>query len=233
MKWREVAERLFPEGHAIAQTGDVLSGIGVCKATTFAVTGTADHAEVGIEACLAMAQAVLACVRLHPARPILFLIDTQGQRLRWRDEMLGIQRYMAHLATCVEVARMRGHPLLGLVYDQALSGGILPSAMCADVCGALPDAEIRVMNLTAMARVTRIDESRLRELSLSSPVFAPGALHFVQMGAVESIWDGDLSQMLRAALAAADPRDRRAERGLARGGRLRAFPVAERIVNDD
>lgn len=232
MNWRAVADRLFPQGHDIAQRGDVLAGTGVCRDATFAVTGTTDHAEVGIEACLAMAQAVLACVRLHPARPLLFLIDTQGQRLRRRDEVLGIHRYMGHLATCVEVARMHGHPVIGLVYDQALSGGILPSAMSADVCGALPDAEIRVMNLTAMARVTRIDENRLRELSLSSPVFAPGALHFVRMGAVESLWDGDLSECLLDALAAGERRDCRAERGLARGGRLCALPVAQRIVDE-
>jgi len=232
MSWRAIAGRLFPEGHAIVQTGDMLDGVGVCGATTFAVTGTADHAEVGVEACLAMARAVLECVRGHPGRPILFMIDTQGQRLRRRDEMLGLQRYMGHLATSVEVARMRRHPLLGLVYDQALSGGILPSAMCADACGALPDAEIRVMNLAAMARVTHIDLQRLRDLALSSPAFAPGVRHFAQMGAVDGIWDGDLAQALLAALATADPQDRRAERGLARDGRLHAFNVAERVAHD-
>ena len=37
------------------------------------------------------------------------LIDTQGQRLRHRDEMLGINSYMAHLGKCVDLARRQGH----------------------------------------------------------------------------------------------------------------------------
>jgi malonate decarboxylase gamma subunit len=231
--WRAVAERLFPQGHDIVQDGDLLSGTGQCDTHTFTVLGTANHAEMGIEICLAMAQRVLQTVREHPGQPLLFLIDTAGQRLRRRDELLGIHHYMAHLATCVQIARTRGNPVLGLVYDQALSGGILASAMCADVCGALPDAQIHVMNLTAMARVTRMPEARLRELSRTSPAFAPGAVNYMMMGAVDSLWEGDLAECLLRALAGADPRDRRPQAGLARGGRLLAQRVAERVARDD
>jgi malonate decarboxylase gamma subunit len=46
-------------------------------------------------------------VREHPGRPILMLVDTQGQRLRHRDEMLGINSYMAHLGKCVDLARRK------------------------------------------------------------------------------------------------------------------------------
>ena len=60
--------------------------------------------------------------------------------------------------------------------------------MMADLCAALPDAEIRVMNLPAMARVTRIPEERLRALSVTSPVFAPGAINYVAMGAIDALW---------------------------------------------
>ena len=229
--WRAVAARLFPQGHDIVQDGDLLVGTGRCAAHAFAVSGTVNHAETGIEICLAMARWVLDTVQAHPRRPLLFLIDTQGQRLRRRDELLGIHRYMAHLACCVQIARTRGHPVLGLVYDQALSGGILASAMSADICGALPEAEIRVMNLTAMARVTRIPEERLRELSRTSPVFAPGAIHYVTMGAVDSLWAGDLAECLEEALASIESRDRRAECGVERGGRLFAHPVAQRVAH--
>jgi hypothetical protein len=44
----------------------------------------------------------------------------------------------------------------------------------SDVCFALPDAEIKVMNLPAMSRITKIPLERLQDLSISSPVFAPG-----------------------------------------------------------
>ena len=43
---------------------------------------------------LAQARGVLDTVAHHPGRPILLLIDTQGQQLRRRDELLGINRAM-------------------------------------------------------------------------------------------------------------------------------------------
>ncbi|HYT96745.1 MAG TPA: biotin-independent malonate decarboxylase subunit gamma [Casimicrobiaceae bacterium] len=232
MDWHAVAEGLFDRGHDIVATGNLLSGTGHCGDTVFAVVGSTNHAEIGVELTLAMAKRVVATVRDHPARPILFLVDTQGQRLRHRDELLGIHRYMAHLAQCVEVARARGHRVLALVYDQALSGGFLASGMMADLCAALPAAEIRVMNLPAMARVTRLPEERLRALAATSPVFAPGAENYVQMGAIDALWDGDLAAHLLAALRDAATIDTRRELGRARGGRKLAAMIAERAASE-
>ena len=232
MDWRSVVEALFPQGHEVAQDGDFLRGSGRSGNQSFAVIGCTNHAEVGVELALAMARAVLDTVSRYPGRPILFLVDTRGQRLRHRDELLGINSYMAHLGKCVEMARRRGHRVLGLIYDQALSGGFIPNAMMADICAALPEAEIRVMGLPAMARITRIAEERLRELSQASPVFAPGAENYVRMGAVDALWTGDLSACLMDALHRAETVDKRALRGFERGGRLLAQPVAQRAAND-
>ncbi|MEI2416872.1 biotin-independent malonate decarboxylase subunit gamma [Orrella sp. JC864] len=225
MQWQELADRLFSAGHDIAQQGDFLHGTGRRPGREYAVIGTANHAEVGVELALAMAGAVLRTIEAFPGRPILFLVDTQGQRLRHRDELLGLNRYMSHLCKCVEAARRQGHRVLGLVYSQALSGGFLPNGMAADLCAALPQAEIRVMNLPAMARVTRLDEGRLRELSGSSPVFAPGAQNYVSMGAIDGLWEGDLGQALDDAWARATPQDGRAALGQARGGRRLAHEI--------
>jgi len=233
MNWQEVAAALFPDGHDIAERGDFLSGGGRCKAQEFAVVGSTNHGETGVELALAMAGAVLDTVRRGGGKPILFLVDTAGQRLRRRDELLGIQRYIAHLAKAVELARRGGHRTIGLIYGQALSGGLLPNAMMSDLCAALPQAEIRVMGLPAMAKVMRISEERLRQLGATSPVFAPGADNFVKMGAVDALWEGDLARWLLDALARADARDRRAEHGLLRGGRSLAHFVAERVASDD
>ncbi len=232
MDWQRVAAALFPGGHHIVAHGDLLAGSARSGDTVLAVIGSTRHAEAGVEIALAMARLVLATVRDHPGRPLLFLVDTSGQRLRHRDELLGINRYMAHLAQCVEVARQRGHTVLALVYDQALSGGFLASGMMADLCAALPDAEIRVMNLAAMARVTRLPEERLRALAASSPVFAPGAINYVRMGAIDALWDGDLALCLAAALRDAPTRDTRRELGQTRGGRLLAAPVAARAATE-
>nr|AGU11472.1 Malonate decarboxylase gamma subunit [uncultured organism] len=179
---------------------------------------------------LAQARAVLDTITAFPGRPILLLIDTQGQQLRQRDELLGINRAMAHLGCCIDLARRQGHRVIGLVYDQALSGGFITSGLIADACHALPEAEIRVMRLPAMARVTKIPEARLAELSLDNPVFAPGVGNYVAMGGVRSVWDGDLRLALAEALRSSPVADGRDRDGAARGGRRLAAAVADRVL---
>ena len=49
--------------------------------------GTVDNTPIGIELAYRMAGAVLDVVRNYPGRPILLLVDTQGQRLSHRDEL--------------------------------------------------------------------------------------------------------------------------------------------------
>lgn len=231
MNWELVLNALFGATHRVKREGELLSGTGEVNGRTVAVVGTTDHAAIGVELALAQARVVLDTVREHPGRPIVLLVDTQGQRLRHRDELLGINRYMAHLGCCIELARRQHHRVIGLVYDQALSGGFITSGLIADACYALPEAEIRVMRLPAMARVTKIDEQRLAELSKSNPVFAPGVENYVAMGGVRSLWTGDLQARLLAALDDSPTLDERAADGAARGGRTLAAQVIERVVS--
>jgi malonate decarboxylase gamma subunit len=229
MNWQNVANALFPQGHRIAERDCFLSGDAQVGGQTVAVIGTTEHTPIGVEIALAQASAILDTVRTHPGRAIVILVDTQGQRLRRRDEMLGINSYMAHLGKCIELARRRGHRIVGLVYDQALSGGFITSGLMADACYALPDATIRVMGLPAMARITKVPLERLEELALDNPVFAPGPENYLRMGGVAAIWRDNLAGALEQALADAAPDDRRAELGLARGGRKLALPVAKAV----
>ena len=230
MAWQKIAAALFPDGHTIAERDNFLEGEGKAGEELVAVIGTTNHAPIGVEIALAQARAILAVVCEHPGRPILLLVDTQGQRLRHRDEMLGINSYMAHLGKCVDLARRHGHTIIGLVYDQALSGGFITSGLMADACYALPDATIRVMGLPAMARITKVPEERLTALAVDNPVFAPGPENYVRMGGLQQIWTGDLAQHLLDALAASPGGDVRAVLGQARGGRQLAQRVIEAIV---
>jgi malonate decarboxylase gamma subunit len=70
------------------------------------VIGTTDHAPIGVRS-RCPGRAVLDTIAQHPGRPILLLIDTQGQQLRRRDELLGINRAMAHLGMAIDLARRR------------------------------------------------------------------------------------------------------------------------------
>jgi malonate decarboxylase gamma subunit len=236
--WQSVAAALFPLGHHVTEQDNFLHGEATVasdgKPGTVAVIGTTGHAPIGIEIALQQARAILQVVREYPGRPIVLLVDTQGQRLRHRDEMLGINSYMAHLGKCVELARRRGHPIIGLVYDQALSGGFITSGLMADACYALPGATIRVMGLPAMARITKVPEERLTELARSNPVFAPGPENYERMGGLQQIWHADapggLAGLLVQALGASRAGDTRAVLGQARGGRLLAQRVIDAIV---
>ena len=232
MDWKKLADTLFPQGHTIVERNDFLSGGAQVDGQAVAVIGTTSHTPIGVEIALAQAQAILRTVREYPGMPILMLIDTQGQRLRHRDEMLGINSYMAHLGKCVDLARRKGHKIIGLVYDQALSGGFITSGLMADACYALPDATIRVMGLPAMARITKVPEERLTELAQSNPVFAPGPENYLRMGGLEAIWTGDLAEQLRIALARPANGDQRGALGLQRGGRRLAQPVIDAVMGN-
>ncbi|MGO4475687.1 biotin-independent malonate decarboxylase subunit gamma [Massilia sp. 2TAF26] len=229
MNWQQVADALFPQGHRIVERDCFLSGEAQVNGKTVTVIGTTGHTPIGVEIALAQASAILDTVRRHPGRAIVILVDTEGQRLRRRDEMLGINSYMAHLGKCVELARRSGHRIVGLVYDQALSGGFITSGLIADACYALPEATIRVMGLPAMARITKVPLERLEALAQDNPVFAPGAENYLRMGGVAGIWHENLAAALEDALAQAGPGDRRAELGLERGGRKLAFAVAQAV----
>jgi malonate decarboxylase gamma subunit len=226
-------DALFPNGHSVGCDGVCLSGTGQTGRTSVAVTGTTAGTTIGVELALQLAGEVLRIVREHPGRPILLLVDTTGQRLSRRDEMLGINHYLAHLAKCIEVARRRGHRVLSLVYSQAVSGGYLACGMQADICCALPEAEIRVMSLPAMARVTKIPQQKLEALSRSSPVFAPGVANYFQMGALESLWEGNLADWLADALRAPAASDLRRDVGKRRGGRTHAQLISQRACKDE
>lgn len=230
MQWNTLAEALFGADHGIRQDGDFLHGTATFEDRTLAVVGTTDHAPIGVKLALAQARVVLDTVAHHPGRPILLLIDTQGQQLRRRDELLGIHRAMAHLGMAIDHARRAGHRVLGLVYDQALSGGFITSGLIADACDALPEAEIRVMRIPAMARVTKLSESLLTHMSQANPVFAPGVDNYVAMGGVRKLWRGDLQAALSEALAQAPTQDVRATDGAARGGRRMAADVIQRVL---
>ncbi len=225
----EILDGLFPAGFAARRAGDVLAGTGRAASGEVAVVGLADAAEVGVEAALALAGELLGVVRDAPGRPILALVDTAGQRMSRRDELLGLNGYLGHLAACVELARRSGHKVVALVTGDAVSAGALALGFVADEVHALEGAHLAVMALPAMARVTKIPVERLEALSRGSPVLAPGLDSFVRLGAIASIWRPPLAAALEVALARPAAPDGRAALGAQRGGRALALEVARRV----
>ncbi|HEX4916735.1 MAG TPA: biotin-independent malonate decarboxylase subunit gamma [Limnobacter sp.] len=220
-----------------AQTEDYFEGTARVGEQTVIVIGTANQAEVGADMALAMARVVLDAVTQGKAQPIVFLLDTQGQRLRRRDELMGLNGYMAHLAKAVELARQHGHVIVSVVYGEAVSGGYISTGMMADACYALAQAEIKVMNLPAMSRITKIPLERLQTLSMQSPVFSPGVENYLRMGHLKAVWQHEPARQLQEALAelqALSPQERaqdqRIAQGQARGGRTAAAQVLAKVL---
>lgn len=230
--------RLFgPGAHAIDAEGAFLHGAAFVGGREAVVIGTRDHAEIDCELALKVAGAILDAVgedtkTSRQPRPVIFLVDTQGQALSRHDELIGLNGYFAHTARCADLARRCGHRLVTLVHGDAVSGGFLAFGLMSDRTCALPNAQVRVMDLRAMARVTKIPYDRLVVLAEESPVFAPGAENYWRMGAVHELWqaDDDWCARLAAAVVAAEAEDTRAALGQERDGRLLASTIAELVA---
>ena len=223
-------DELFPGGHDVREAGGILRGTGRGPSGEIAVLGSVGGAELGVEGALALSAELLRVVQDHPGRPILALVDSRGQRMSRRDELLGLNGLLAHLAACVALARARGHRIVALVRGDAVSGGVLPLGFLADEVFAVEGANPWVMSLPAMARVTKLPLERLEALSRGSPVLAPGLDGFLRLGAIEEVWRPPLAAALAQALARPAGPDVRAQRGLARGGRVLAAAVADRVA---
>jgi malonate decarboxylase gamma subunit len=234
MDVRKLADTLFPLGHSITVEGSFVSGTARTNAApAVEVVGTAGAVAVDARLALALAERILTALS-GPPRPFVFLVDTSGQALRRHEELIGLNAYLAHLASCVDVARRRGFRSLSLVYGEAVSGGYLSLGLMADRAYALGDAQIRVMDLQAMARVTRLPYEQIVELASESPVFAPGAANYMRMGALDAIWPEPTPALLEDALAElaqqASTADMRTHAGHVRGGRLLAEPTAGAVL---
>jgi len=237
MKLNNLLDALFPAGHAVTVTDQTLTGTATTAAGPVTVLGTMDGAAISHDIALRLADCILQTIESAPGRPLVFLVDTSGQALSRQQELLCLNGSLAHLAQCVDLARRQGHASVSLVNEQAVSGGFLSFGLMVDRTYALADAQVRVMDLKAMARVTKIAHERLMELASNSPIFAPGAESYRRMGAIEAIWEAPSAQLLETALVelakGAGLADQRMTVGLARGGRCLAADVTAAVLAAD
>jgi malonate decarboxylase gamma subunit len=229
----EILNSLFPSGHDVkTSAAGIINGTGKRKdGEGIAVIGVANGEALGTAGVLPLAE-VLRVVAKGGKTPILVLVDTQGQLMARRDEMRGLNEYLAHLAKCLLLASQEGHRTIGLEYGKAAAGAFLATALATDRLVGLPGAEPTVMDLLSVSRVTKLPLDTLKQLAKTTPVFAPGLDHLFQMGAVAEIWDPKkpLDEQLEAALAKASPADTRDELGAERKDRAMAAIVAKRVI---
>ncbi len=236
MTLAELLTALFPAGH---DTRVDAEGI-LCGTAPFgegkiaAVLGVVDGTPLGIDGAAALAGHVLEIIRHSPGRPIVTLLDGQSQRMRRRDETLGLNEYLAHLTKCYLLAAREEHRTVGLIFGRIAAGAFISTGLAQDLLVAVPGGDPVVMDLPSVARVTKLPLARLEAMAKNTPVFAPGLDHALPIGAVAEIWDGgDLATRLAAALdGPAGAPDERDALGLERGGRLRAAEIARRVAQE-
>lgn len=230
-KLEQICKRIFPKGHHISIDGDTVTGCATTSMGEVAIIGTTNQAAIGVEIAFKLADEVLKIIKNNPKQPIFILVDTQGQKLSKKDELLGNAGYLSHLSKCFELARDNGHRIISLIYNEAVSGGYLALGMIADQSFASSDAQIRVMALPAMSRITQIPLERLEELCRNSPIFGPGVKNYIALGAIEDVGDAQLSVEIERALNNYAIEDSRARLGSERGGRNLAYSVIQSVVN--
>ncbi|MGE6917428.1 biotin-independent malonate decarboxylase subunit gamma [Achromobacter kerstersii] len=211
------------------------------------VIGVEGRAFVGVDDAIVLARVVLQTIAQGAAQgspePILVLIDSSSQRMSKRDELLGLNEFLAHLAKSLIYAHARGHATVGLLYGHTAAGAFIATALATSTLLALPGAHPAVMDLPSMARVTKLPLTVLEEKAKSTPVFAPGLDNLAQTGGVAQVLNPDqpLSAQLRDVLATLNTgltpgltpheraQDHRDRLGKTRGGRPVAADIADQV----
>jgi malonate decarboxylase gamma subunit len=228
----DILHSLFPGGHDVKNDGGVLYGSGPLRSGGEAlVIGVAGRLPLGVDEAIRLAGYLLNSIE-SGSGPVLVLVDSDSQRMSKRDELLGLNEFLAHLAKCLLYADMHGRPTIGLLYGHSAAGAFLATALATRVLAALPGAEPAVMDLPSMAKVTKLPIEVLEERAKSTPVFAPGLSNLSLTGSVHLVWDekAPLLDQLEALLARMpEARDERDAIGKQRGGRAKAHDIAERV----
>ncbi|OAV01592.1 MULTISPECIES: biotin-independent malonate decarboxylase subunit gamma [Moraxella] len=180
--------QLLPNGLTYDIDGHIITGHADTSAGRVRLLGTVHGAAMNHQIAIRLADEILALIADGDKTPVVFVVDTQGQDLSRADELLCLNHSFAHLASCVELLRVSGYANLAIIFGQAVSGGFLSYGLMANEVYAFDDSQVKVMDLNAMARVTKIPVERLQSLSQTSAIFAPGVENYYKMGAIKDIW---------------------------------------------
>ncbi|GAA0307500.1 biotin-independent malonate decarboxylase subunit gamma [Psychrobacter aestuarii] len=201
MQTNTVLDALFPNELQYDIRDSMIRGSAQTKLGTVKIIGTVDSAAMNQHIALTLATDILDVIAEDNKTPVVFIVDTLGQDSSRADELLCLNGTFAHLASCVDLLRRRGHPNLAIVLGEAVSGGFLSYGLMANQAFALATSQIKVMDLQAMSRVTKIPCDKLKSLSQTSAIFAPGVENYHAMGAVNGIWDDLNGQLVEDTLA--------------------------------
>jgi malonate decarboxylase gamma subunit len=238
MTLAELLRELIPAAQTVTVEDGVLRGFGRLKPgdtsivdSSVHVLGIVEGVAVGLEQALRLAGHVLQIAGDPRPGPILLLLDCGSQRMSRRDELLGLNEYLAHLIKALLLAEAAGHPSVGLLYGHAAAGAFIATGLTTSILAALPQAVPEVMDLPSMARVTKLSLESLQSKAATTPVFAPGLDNLASTGAVAEVLHPQtpLGPQIAHLLERWLGQDLRDQLGAKRGGRPKAADIAARV----
>jgi malonate decarboxylase gamma subunit len=229
----DLLDGLILQRRNIWREGGTLTGQATLKdGRTVEVVGIYDATPLGVDEAIRLSRHVLDALARGGDNPIFVLVDSGSQRMSKRDELLGVNEFLGHLAKCLIWADMQGRRTLGVLYGSSLAGAIIVTALATSTLLAVPGAKPEVMDLPSMSKVTKLPLAVLEEKAKSTPVFAPGVDNMVKTGSVLEICKDvtALAEKIASLLgASSDHNDNRGLLGKERGGRPKAADIARRI----
>lgn len=189
MQTKTILEKLFPNELEYHIDNSMIRGSAETKIGKVEIIGTVDSAAMNQLIGVTLSNEILSVIEKGQKTPIVFIVDTMGQDSSRADELLCLNRTFAHLASCVDLLKRSGYPNIAIILGEAVSGGFLSYGLMANQVFAMQSSQVKVMDLNAMSRVTKIPLDKLKSLSQTSAIFAPGVENYYAMGAVDDIWE--------------------------------------------
>jgi malonate decarboxylase gamma subunit len=230
MKLPDLLAQLFTEGSNIVTTDWLVTGEATIAGKPISVLGTTNHTFIGVREVVVLSEKFLDFAERFPGRPILMLVDNNGQRMSLDEELLALPEYIAHLLKAEQVARLAGCKLIAIVYGNTVAGGFIGFGMGADRVVSVPGSETSVMKLEAISRVTKMPLEKLQTLAAKVSVFAPGSENFYKMGGIYEMWTDQFPARLEHLMVSDISKDLRVQLGNERGGREAAQSIIEDVL---
>lgn len=119
-------------------------------------------------------------------RPIVIVIDVPSQAYGYNEELIGIHVALANSAAAYAKLRQAGHPVIGLIAGNAISGAFLAHGLQSSRLIALNSKEITVqaMSNASAARVTKRTIAEIEAAADKVPAIAYDINNYTKLGAI-------------------------------------------------
>nr|WP_154324515.1 biotin-independent malonate decarboxylase subunit gamma [Pantoea sp. 201603H] len=151
------------------------------------------HGEVGLLEGWGLAKVVkdtlAADAEKKQKRIIVAVIDVPSQAYGRREEAFGIHQALAAAAAAYANARLAGHPVIGLIVGNAMSGAFLAHGYQANQLIAFNDAGVMIhaMGKESAARITLRSVESLEKLAATIPPMAYDVASYHSLGLLDAL----------------------------------------------